>query len=84
MSDTVLSGSRSDPPFQPKPSLQAVANYLVAECTRKFPLEQCAVCSKPALPEDPKVCYHDNNDIVMMLHTGTIALTYFVSTGYGY
>ena len=47
--------SCSDPPFVPKPSLQLVADYLVKECTRRYPLEKCPFCSERALPEDPKV-----------------------------
>ena len=46
----------SDPPFQPRPSLKLVANYLVSECVRRYPLEKCPLCSATALPEDPKVC----------------------------
>ncbi len=43
----------TDPPFQPTPSLRPVADYLVMECTRRYPLEQCPVCEGKALPEDP-------------------------------
>ena len=45
----------SDQPFAPKPSLQLIANYLVVECVRRYPLEKCSLCRETALPEDPKV-----------------------------
>ena len=50
-----ISCLHSDPPFSPKPSLQLLANYLVVECTRRYPQEKCPLCSETALPEDPKV-----------------------------
>jgi len=51
----------SDPPFSPKPSLQLIANYLVVECVRRYPLEKCSLCSETALPEDPKDLITDNS-----------------------
>ncbi len=52
----------SDPPFQPKPSLRSIADYLVIECTRKYPLERCPVCQERALPEDPAQVVRDESD----------------------
>jgi hypothetical protein len=46
----------SDPPFDPKPSLQLIANHLVVDCLRRYPLEECPLCNQRALPENPKVC----------------------------
>ena len=47
----------SDPPFEPKPSLQLIANHLVINCLRRYPLEECPLCNQRALPENPKVDY---------------------------
>ena len=46
---------RRDPPFEPKPALQPIVEYLVKEIVRKYPSEICPVCNKPVLPSDPKV-----------------------------
>ena len=45
----------SDPVFEPRPSLQVVADYVVKDSARKYPLEVCPFCKEPALPADPKV-----------------------------
>ena len=45
----------SDPPFEPKPSLQLIASHLVVNCLRWYPLEECPLCNQRALPENPKV-----------------------------
>ena len=50
-----ISCLHSDPLFTPKPSLQLLANYLVEECTRRYPQEKCSLCNETAFPEDPKV-----------------------------
>ena len=42
------------PPFEPKPSLAEVVEYL-AKIMRNFPTETCPVCEEPALPPDAKV-----------------------------
>lgn len=44
-----------DPPFEPKPALQPIVEYLVKEIVRKYPAEICPVCNKRALPSEPKV-----------------------------
>ncbi|KAK2174434.1 hypothetical protein NP493_803g00018 [Ridgeia piscesae] len=43
-----------DPPFEPKPALQPIVEYLVKDIVRKYPSEICPVCNKPVLPSDPK------------------------------
>lgn len=52
----------SGAPFQPKPSLRVVADYLITDCTRKYPLERCPVCQEMALPEDPANIVRDEAD----------------------
>ena len=44
-----------DPEFVPRPSLQLAVEYLVRDCVRKYPSEQCPVCGSCALPQDPQV-----------------------------
>ena len=52
----------NDPPFVPKPSLKLIAEYLVTDCTRRYPHEQCSVCQEKALPEDPQTIINDESD----------------------
>lgn len=42
------------PPFEPKPSLFPVLEYLGGESIHKFPTELCPYCKKQALNEDPE------------------------------
>ncbi|XP_068710102.1 uncharacterized protein [Montipora foliosa] len=51
-----------NPPFEPKPSLKLVCDFLVAECVRVCPRETCPICQKRALPEDPKEAITDPTD----------------------
>lgn len=44
-----------DPPFEPKPSLKLVCDFLVGQCTRPCPQETCPVCQQKTLPEEPQV-----------------------------
>lgn len=46
---------RTQTEFVPQPSLKCVATYLVEECLRKYPSENCPSCQKPVLPEDPSI-----------------------------
>ncbi|XP_032237726.2 uncharacterized protein LOC116618309 [Nematostella vectensis] len=50
------------PPFQPKPSLRLVCDFLVKDCIRRYPTEPCSLCTKPALPPEPKDCVSDPDD----------------------
>lgn len=50
-----------DPPFQPSPSLQKVASLLVNDCLRHCVQQKCHLCSKMALPDDPKEVVLDTN-----------------------
>ena len=52
----------SDPPFEPRPSLRVLADYIVKDTVRTYPLEECPLCKKPALPDDPRVCSNDENN----------------------
>ena len=47
-----------DPPFEPKPSLKLVCDFLVAQCVRPCPQETCPICQQRALPDEPKVLYY--------------------------
>lgn len=42
-----------DPPFEPKPSLKPVSEFLIRECIKRYPLESCPVCKKRILPPEP-------------------------------
>jgi hypothetical protein len=42
-------------PFEPKPSLQAVFEFLVNDCIRRYPTEACPLCQQRTLPENPEV-----------------------------
>ena len=44
------------PPFSPSPSLQKVADFIVTDCVRRYPKEECPLCNERALPMDPSVC----------------------------
>ena len=46
-----------DPPFEPKPSLKLVCDFLVSQCARPCPQEMCPVCQRKALPEEPQVIF---------------------------
>lgn len=49
------------PPFQEKPSLYIVLEYLAALCIHTFPIETCPCCKKPALADDPEKCESNPN-----------------------
>ncbi|XP_038065267.1 uncharacterized protein LOC119735578 [Patiria miniata] len=43
-----------DPPFEAKPSLQPVCEFLVRECVRRYPTEVCHLCHEKAYPKKPE------------------------------
>ncbi|KAK3748436.1 hypothetical protein QZH41_017308 [Actinostola sp. cb2023] len=47
------------PPFQPKPSLRIVCDFLIRDCVRRYPTEQCVLCKRRALPPNSKDCVTD-------------------------
>ena len=49
------------PPFEAKPSLYTVLEYLSAFCIHAFPVEICPCCKKPALADDPEKCETNPN-----------------------
>ncbi|KAL9984109.1 hypothetical protein ACROYT_G006369 [Oculina patagonica] len=51
-----------DPPFEPKPSLRLVCDFLVDQCTRPCPQEMCPICHRRALPEEPQEAVTDPKD----------------------
>ncbi|KAK2573035.1 hypothetical protein P5673_002065 [Acropora cervicornis] len=51
-----------DPPFEPKPSLKIVCDFLISECVRPCPRELCPVCKQKALPDNPKDIVSDSSD----------------------
>lgn len=51
-----------DPPFEPKPSLKLVCDFLVDQCARPCPKERCPICKKKALPEEPKEAVTEPTD----------------------
>ncbi|XP_031565078.1 uncharacterized protein LOC116300360 isoform X1 [Actinia tenebrosa] len=50
------------PPFVPKPSLKVVSDFLIKDCIRRYPTEECALCKKRALPTEPKDCVTNPKD----------------------
>lgn len=51
-----------DPPFEPKPSLRLVCDFLVDQCARPCPQQRCPICQKRALPEEPKEAVTEPTD----------------------
>lgn len=43
-----------DPPFEPKPSLYPVTEYLIMDCVKYSPVQICALCKQKCFPDDPK------------------------------
>ncbi|XP_067674988.1 uncharacterized protein [Haliotis asinina] len=43
-----------DPPFQPKPSLRPVCEFLIRDCCKRYPKEVCQLCKDNVLSEDPE------------------------------
>ncbi|XP_072015615.1 uncharacterized protein [Amphiura filiformis] len=48
-----------EPPFEPKPSLRHVVEYLVKDCIRRFPVLPCPVCKERAFPKKPEHVIND-------------------------
>ena len=55
------------PPFEPKPSLQKIADFLFKDCVKKYFKEPCASCKKQALPQNPKVNHKFEIDLIFDL-----------------
>lgn len=51
----VLSCINRAPPFTKKPALRPIMEFLVKDSVKRYALEKCSLCSRPALPEDPEV-----------------------------
>ncbi|XP_028397097.1 uncharacterized protein LOC114520946 [Dendronephthya gigantea] len=49
-------------PFEPKPSLQPVFEFLVNDCIRKYPRETCPLCKLKTLPDNPEAVVKDPTD----------------------
>ncbi|KAK6192873.1 hypothetical protein SNE40_004270 [Patella caerulea] len=50
----LLKNSKSAAVFEHKPSLKVVCNYLIRDCVKRYPLENCPLCKKHVLAEDPE------------------------------
>ena len=67
-------------PFEPKPSLQEVFEYLVNDCIRRYPTEVCPLCQQRTLPDNPEVglvvsfVFQSNcpSNIVLLLKSTTL------------
>lgn len=44
----------NEPPFQPSPSLEKSAIFLI-DCIKRLPLEECQFCKIKCFPDDPEV-----------------------------
>lgn len=51
-----------DPPFEPKPSLRPVCEYLISDVIRAYPTTTCPCCAKSSLPDNPKNVITDPAD----------------------
>ena len=54
-------------PFEVKPSLYPVVEYLSGESIHMFPIEKCPYCKKQALKEDPEVRNNRNRTLFKKL-----------------
>ncbi|XP_078312740.1 uncharacterized protein LOC144619196 [Crassostrea virginica] len=43
-----------EPPFEPKPSLYPVCEYLIKECIKRYAKETCPLCNERVLPQNPE------------------------------
>ncbi|XP_071496481.1 uncharacterized protein [Diadema antillarum] len=62
-----------DPPFEPKPSLKPVAQYLI-DCLRRYPTECCPVCKERAFTPKPEHTVNDSSSerFVVWVYCGHI------------
>lgn len=44
-----------EPPFEPKPSLYPVCEYLIEQCIKRYAKEKCPLCNERVLPQKPEV-----------------------------
>ena len=43
----------SDPPWAPQPSILPVAQYLITDCIKFYPVSLCSICQNQAFPNEP-------------------------------
>ena len=44
----------SEPPFQVKPPILPLAEYLIKDCIKFYPVSLCSICENQAFPLEPK------------------------------
>lgn len=47
-----------EPPFEPKPSLYPVCEYLIEQCIKRYAKEKCPLCNERVLPQNPEVSFY--------------------------
>lgn len=47
-----------EPPFEPKPSLYPVCEYLIEQCIKRYAKEKCPLCNERVLPQNPEVRFY--------------------------
>ncbi|XP_033113874.1 uncharacterized protein LOC117114335 [Anneissia japonica] len=48
-----------DLPFEAKPSLKFIAEFLIRGCIQRYPMEKCVICKETAFPADPNHVVND-------------------------
>lgn len=65
-----LKPNPKDPPFKPRPSLLEVCNFLITECVKRYPKENCPVCTDRVLLKDPEAVTKDPRKRVERVYCG--------------
>lgn len=50
---------KGDPPFKPERSLKPVCEFLVKDCVKRYPQENCPICKERSLLKDPEAVIRD-------------------------
>ncbi|XP_023931502.1 uncharacterized protein LOC106155069 [Lingula anatina] len=50
-----------DPPFEPKPAVRPVCEYMIRTCIKNYPAQKCPLCNEMALPENPQEIINEPN-----------------------
>lgn len=48
-----LRKSNKQPAFVPSPQVFKVVKFIVKDCVKRYPVENCPICEKPTLPSEP-------------------------------
>lgn len=65
-----LKPNPKDPPFKPRPSLREVCEFLIKDCVKRYPLENCPCCKDRVLLRDPEEVAKDPRKRVERVYCG--------------